>query len=174
MQAIIPQQVNEKIQQGAQLIDIRSFEEFQCEHIPGSDLQSLTIIKEQGLKSRSSTLIFYCKSGMRTQINANLLKSAAQAIGVNNVYLLAGGITAWQKSGLPIEKGKCKNTPDIIRQMQIAAGSLVLLSILLGYFVHPTFYWLSAFIGAGLIFAGITGFCGLAKLLAKMPWNQRS
>ena len=61
---------------------------------------------------------------------------------------------------------------EIMRQVQIVAGSLVLIGVILGYFVTPAFYALPAFVGAGLLFAGISGFCGMAKLLAIMPWNR--
>ncbi len=62
---------------------------------------------------------------------------------------------------------------DLNRQVRIAAGSLVLLGVGLGWFVHRGFYGLSAFIGAGLVFAGITDFCGLCRVLALLPWNRR-
>jgi rhodanese-related sulfurtransferase len=78
-----------------------------------------------------------------------------------------------EESGLPVALDRSQPI-DIIRQVQIAAGSLVLMGILLGTFVAPGFYALSAFVGAGLMFAGISGFCGMAHLLALMPWNRRT
>ncbi len=57
--------------------------------------------------------------------------------------------------------------------VQIAAGVLILLGVLLGYTVNGGFFLLSGAVGAGLTFAGVTGFCGMARLLATMPWNRR-
>ena len=106
---------------------------------------------------------------MRTRQNAELLKQSAQAC--NEVYLLEGGLNAWQRAGLPVE-AKPGQPMEMMRQVQIAAGSLVLLGFLLGSLVSPGFYLLCAFVGAGLVFAGLTGFCGMARLLAHMPWNR--
>jgi rhodanese-related sulfurtransferase len=82
-----------------------------------------------------------------------------------------GGIEAWKKAGLPIA-GDHGQPIAIERQVQIAAGSLVLLGVVLGQIASPAFYAVSAFVGAGLTFAGISGSCGMAKLLALMPWNR--
>ena len=79
-------------------------------------------------------------------------------------------IERWQKEGLPVCHEKAPF--PLFRQIQIGAGALVLLGILGSYVWHPMF-WLSAFVGAGLVFAGITGFCGLGLLLARMPWNKQ-
>jgi rhodanese-related sulfurtransferase len=87
-------------------------------------------------------------------------------------YILDGGLEAWKRAGLPVTVDSTQPI-DIIRQVQIAAGSLVLLGMLLGFLVSPQLYLLSAFIGAGLLFAGLSGWCGMAKLLGLMPWNQR-
>ena len=84
-----------------------------------------------------------------------------------------GGIEAWKKAGLPIARDRSQPI-EIQRQVMIAAGSLVLLGVLLGRFVAPELYALPALVGAGLTFAGITGWCGMAKLLALMPWNRQS
>ena len=86
-------------------------------------------------------------------------------------YIVEGGIEAWKKAGLPVVRDRSQPI-EIQRQVMIAAGSLVLLGVLLGQFVPPAFYAVPALVGAGLIFAGITGWCGMAKLLALMPWNR--
>jgi rhodanese-related sulfurtransferase len=87
-------------------------------------------------------------------------------------YVLEGDLDGWMKAGLPLVTDK--NMPiDVMRQVQIAAGSLVVLGVLLGVLVAPGFYALSAFVGAGLVFAGTTGFCGMARLLLMAPWNRR-
>ena len=88
-------------------------------------------------------------------------------------YILEGGIDAWKKAGLPVALDRSQPI-DIMRQVQIVAGSLVLIGAVLGFFVAPGFYALSAFVGAGLLFAGISGFCGMAKLLGLMPWNRQA
>lgn len=61
-----------------------------------------------------------------------------------------------------------------MRQVQIAAGLLILCGVVLGYSVSGGFFLLSGFVGAGLLFAGVTGFCGMARLLRVMPWNRRT
>jgi Protein of unknown function (DUF2892) len=83
-----------------------------------------------------------------------------------------GGTQACLDLGLPIARGK--NSISLERQVRIAAGSLVVLGVTLGWFVHPVFFGLAAFVGAGLVFAGVTDTCGMGMLLARMPWNQTS
>jgi hypothetical protein len=86
------------------------------------------------------------------------------------VVNVEGGTQAWDEAGLPVVRGQ--KAISLERQVRIAAGSLVLLGALLGYFAHPYWIALSAFVGAGLVFAGITDTCGMGMLLARMPWNQ--
>ena len=81
-----------------------------------------------------------------------------------------GGTLAWDKAGLPVQRGQ--KAMSLERQVRIAAGSLVFTGAALGFFVHPYFIGLSAFVGAGLVFAGITDTCGMGMMIAKMPWNQ--
>ena len=83
---------------------------------------------------------------------------------------MEGGVSTWAKQGLPVERGR--QSMPLFRQIQIGAGALVLLG-LAGVFVWPPMIWLSAFVGAGLVFAGVTGFCGLGLLLSAMPWNKK-
>jgi rhodanese-related sulfurtransferase len=105
---------------------------------------------------------------MRTSANAEALAASANC----QAYILEGGLDAWKRAGLPVAFDRSQPI-EIIRQVQIAAGSLVLLGVLLGFLWRPEFYALSGFIGAGLLFAGISGWCGMAKLLELMPWNRR-
>jgi rhodanese-related sulfurtransferase len=112
-------------------------------------------------------VIFHCRAGKRTADNAERLRQAAQC----EAYIVEGGIEGWKKAGLPVVADK-RQPIELNRQVMIAAGSLVLAGVLLGAFVNPGFYALSGVIGAGLIFAGVSGFCGLAKLLGLMPWNR--
>jgi rhodanese-related sulfurtransferase len=92
------------------------------------------------------------------------------ASGYANLVNVEGGTLAWEQAGLPVVRGK--EAISLERQVRIAAGSLVLLGTALGAFVHPAFLGLAAFVGAGLVFAGVTDSCGLGMLLARMPWNQ--
>lgn len=85
--------------------------------------------------------------------------------------MLEGGIDAWAAAGLPIDEDR-RQPIEIQRQVQIAAGLLVLAGVALGLLAHPAFLGISAFVGAGLTLAGVTGFCGMAKLLALAPWNR--
>jgi rhodanese-related sulfurtransferase len=86
-------------------------------------------------------------------------------------YILEGGIDAWKKAGLPVAEDRKQPLP-VMRQVQIAAGSLVALGVVLGAFVAPGFYALSGLVGAGLVFAGLTGICGMERLLVRLPWNR--
>jgi rhodanese-related sulfurtransferase len=164
---ISPTDAKRLIAQGATLIDIREADEHARERIQGArnvPLQALT-----KLGGVTGPIIFHCRGGKRTADNAARLKDAAAC----KAYLLSGGIDAWKQAGLPVIADKSQPI-EINRQVMIAAGSLVLLGVLLGVFVRPEFYALSGLIGAGLIFAGLSGWCGLAKLLQLMPWNQRT
>lgn len=86
-------------------------------------------------------------------------------------HVLAGGIDGWRAAGLPTQVN-ARAPLELMRQVQLAAGGLVLLSVLLAVFVAPAFVGLAGFVGAGLVLAGATGFCGMAHLLARMPWNR--
>ena len=152
----------------AVLIDVREPDEFAREHIVGARLAPLSAIDAHDFdREHAKIAVFHCRSGARTQANAArlLAKGFAQA------YALDGGIEAWKAAGLPIHVNR-KAPLEIMRQVQIAAGSLILLGAALGFGVHPGFFGLSAFVGAGLTFAGATGWCGMALLLKAMPWNK--
>ena len=111
-----------------------------------------------------------CHSGRRSaQALAHLVRHGH----TSPLADLDGGIPTWQQAGLPLRR--LKNAPlPLMRQVQIAAGSLVLIGLGLGSWVAPAWILLSWFVGAGLVFAGISGFCGMARLLALMPWNRVS
>jgi rhodanese-related sulfurtransferase len=107
---------------------------------------------------------------MRTSQAADALVAAADG---RDCYIVQGGISAWGNAGLPVEK--VRGAPlEMQRQVMIAAGMLVLVGTLLSIFAAPMWIGLAIFVGAGLTFAGITGFCGMAHLLALMPWNRRA
>ncbi|WP_379057508.1 rhodanese family protein [Pectobacterium brasiliense] len=169
--AISPAQARKLLDEGAVLIDIRQPEEYAREHIVQARLHPLNSSARYALpddEKEGQIVIFHCLSGMRSEQNADLL---AQAVSPAAVFLLEGGMTAWKKAGFPTEVNR-KQPIELMRQVQIVAGVLILGGVLLGYSVNSAFFLLSGFVGAGLLFAGITGFCGMARLLMKMPWNR--
>lgn len=168
LQTLRAAEAKEKQENGAVIVDIRSRGEFAGRHIAGALSVPLDEIKNFRLPE-GKTVIFSCLSGMRTRQNAALLQECAGKDA--QVYLLAGGLNAWARAGLPVEKQPgCRL--DMMRQVQIAAGGLVLAGVALAYWLSPWFLLLCALVGAGLMFAGISGFCGMAVLLGKMPWNR--
>ncbi len=108
-----------------------------------------------------------CRSGNRARQGAEKLAGK----GFTGVHVIEGGMQAWSKAGLPVVKGESKIW-SLERQVRFAAGLLVLAGVILAFAVHPYFALLSGFIGAGLVFAAVTDTCGMAMMLAKMPWNQ--
>jgi len=152
------------------LIDIREPDEFAREHIDGAISLPLSRLEAGHLALRRATpVVFTCRTGMRTNSNCDRL---AGHVG-EPAYVLDGGLDGWKKAGLATNADR-KAPIDIMRQVQITAGSIVVIGTILAATVNPAFVWLSAFIGAGLVFAGSTGWCGMAKLLAAMPWNRRT
>jgi rhodanese-related sulfurtransferase len=171
LKTISPQRAAELMRKGAMLVDIRDADEHARERIPGARNHALARLDQDSpARSGDDVLIFHCKSGMRTKGNADRLAAAACDC---NAYILEGGLDAWKKAGLPVALDR-KQPIEIMRQVQIAAGSLVLLGVALGAWLNPEFYAVSGVIGAGLIFAGVSGFCGMARLLSAMPWNKRT
>jgi rhodanese-related sulfurtransferase len=169
--ALKPADVAERLKSGtAVLIDIRESDEFARSHVPGALSRPLSGFEQAHLGlTANKDAIFTCRTGMRTGANCDRL--AARVSG--SAYVLEGGLENWAKSGLPVTTN-AKAPLEMMRQVQIVAGLLVLTGAILGFVVHPGFYALSAFVGAGLTFAGITGFCGMARVLAVMPWNRRA
>lgn len=164
-----PQQVRERIDTGsAVLVDIREPDEFARSHVKGAQSQPLSTWEKAHLTiDPDADVIFTCRSGMRTAGACDRL--AARVNG--DAFVLDGGLDAWAKAGLPVETDA--DAPmEIMRQVQIAAGSLVLIGVLLGFLVAPAWFALSGFVGAGLTFAGVSGFCGMARLLMLAPWNR--
>lgn len=109
-----------------------------------------------------------CRSGQRATKAAEKLL----ACGFAQPVVVAGGTLAWIEAGLPVTRGKSQ-VISLERQVRIAAGAIVFTGALLAWFVHPNFIWLAGFVGAGLVFAGVTDYCGMGLLIAKMPWNRR-
>jgi rhodanese-related sulfurtransferase len=152
------------------LIDVRTPVEFREVHVdfarnvPLDRLDPQSVQQSRG-QNGNQPLYVICRSGNRAKQACE--KLAAVGISVVNVE---GGTLAWDAAGLPVVRGK--KAISLERQVRIAAGFLVLVGAVLAMTVHPYFAGLSAFVGAGLMFAGITDTCGMAMLLARMPWNQ--
>jgi len=153
------------------LVDVRMPTEYREVHAEGAvnfPLDSLNPKSVAGSLVNGSGKPIYviCKSGNRSTKAAQKFLDA----GIENVVNVEGGTTAWVDAGLPVKRGK--KAISLERQVRIAAGFLVLLGAVLGFFVNPYFIALSAFVGAGLMFAGITDTCGMGMMLSKMPWNR--
>jgi rhodanese-related sulfurtransferase len=168
VQTISPPEAQRLIDAGASLIDIRQPDEHARERIAGALNVPLDRLSKDS--APGDVLVFHCRSGMRTAQAASTLGDAAAG---RDCYIVEGGLSGWSKAGLPVEAAR--GAPiEMQRQVMIAAGSLVLLGALLSMLVAPGWIWLTVFVGAGLTFAGISGFCGMAHVLAMMPWNHRS
>jgi rhodanese-related sulfurtransferase len=172
MQTINVQQLASKQRSGkVDLIDVRMPTEYREVHAEGAKNVPLDVLDPKAIvgsrNGRSDEPIYViCKSGNRSSKAAQKFIDA----GFDNVYSVEGGTTAWDQAGLPVQRGK--KAISLERQVRIAAGLLTLVGAILGYFVNPYFIGLSGFIGAGLMFAGITDTCGMGMMLAKMPWNR--
>ncbi|MDZ4677107.1 MAG: rhodanese-like domain-containing protein [Oligoflexia bacterium] len=154
------------------IIDVREKDEFDSEHIENSIHVPLSNFERQApalFKTFSGkSVLLICRSGKRANIAASQAASFCEGV---TLEVFNGGITEWARQGKPTITSQ-KICLPIMRQVQLVAGSLVLTGVVLAYFVNPSFIFLSGFVGAGLIFAGVTGFCGMAELLARMPWNR--
>ena len=152
----------------ARLIDVRTPGEHRAEHVAGAELIPMDEFDAASLASgEQSPIWLLCRTGRRARDAGEKLLAA----GAQNVRVVEGGLEAWREAGLATVRGK--GAISLERQVRIGAGSLVLLGVGLGWLVHPGFYGLSAFVGAGLVFAGVTDYCGMAMVLAKLPWNRR-
>jgi rhodanese-related sulfurtransferase len=166
-----PAELRRRLEAGEplQLVDVREEPEFAAARLAGAQLIPLGALQKRAAElDRSRPLVLICRSGKRS---GQARETLAQ-LGFNNLASLTGGLAAWEAAGLPVEKD-ARAPWALERQVRIAAGALVVLGVTLGFFVHPGFYGLSAFVGVGLMFAGITDWCGMGLLLAKAPWNRR-
>lgn len=154
----------------ALLIDIREADEHAREKIRGARHLPLSKLDEADFALyQGKPVIFHCKSGARTQANAPRL--AAKLSEPCEAFIVEGGLDAWRKAGLPVVNDR-RQPLELQRQVQIGAGSLAVVGTLLGLFVSTWFFAVPAFVGAGLITAGFTGFCGMARILMRAPWNR--
>lgn len=166
--AITPIEAQRAVAAGAVLVDIRGADEYAREHIPGAI--NIPLAEIERLPCENRPVVFHCRSGMRTEANAQALAAAAKGAPC---HIVSGGIEGWRSAGLPTAVDR-RQPLEIMRQVQLAAGGLVLLGVVLGVTVAPPFLALSGFVGAGLMVAGATGWCGMAHLLSRMPWNRRA
>ncbi len=169
---ISPSQLYELTQSGSpvELIDVRTPVEYREVHVdfarnvPLDQLDAAQIVA--GRNGSAQPLYVICRSGSRGQQACEKILAA----GYTNVVNVEGGTQAWDQAGLPVVRGQ--KAISLERQVRIAAGSLVLIGSALGTYVSPYWIGLAAFVGAGLVFAGITDTCGMGMLLARMPWNR--
>lgn len=166
LKTITPLEAKRLIEAGAVLVDVREADEHAREHIPGAVLMPLSAWDEGQLEGEA--VIFHCRSGARTAGAADRL---AQKAGRCESYVVAGGLEAWKAAGLPAREDR-RRPLELMRQVQIAAGGLVLAGTVAGLTVSPWFLAVPLAVGAGLSVAGLTGFCGLARLLMVAPWNR--
>jgi rhodanese-related sulfurtransferase len=155
------------------LIDVRTPGEFARVHATGAQLMPLDDLDPAAIAAEhhngDDSIYVLCQSGGRARKACQRLQDA----GLANVYCVEGGTAAWEKMGLPVQRGGGK-VISMERQVRIAAGLIVLIGVTLAWTIHPAFIAISAFVGAGLVFAGLTDLCGMAFVLGKMPWNRRS
>ncbi len=169
---IAPRDLQERILRGelVELIDVRTPVEFREVHAAVARNVPLDRLDVAAVRDRRSAesppLYCICRSGSRGRQACEQLAAG----GVPNVVNVEGGTLAWEQAGLPVVRGR--KAISLERQVRIAAGSLVLIGVGLGAFVHAYCLGLAAFVGAGLVFAGVTDTCGMALLLGRMPWNQ--
>lgn len=155
---------------GCTIIDIREPDEVAFEAIPGAINIPMSRLEagEHPNLSTNSPIYIICQSGGRSCRTSELLRNR----GFSNIIDVAGGVNAFKRAGGKTVSGR--RVIPLMRQVQIAAGSLVSAGVVLALTVHPAFIYLSGFVGLGLMLAGITGACPMAMLLNKMPWNRGS
>lgn len=154
------------------LVDVREPFEHAQEWIEGDLLHPEGAFDAATLRDAvgaGARVCFYCRTGRRSAAIARQYGATGEAM-----CHMAGGIEAWKAAQLDVKRSATAPRFDVMQQTQMAMGTLVLTGVLLGWTVHPAFHGLAAFIGAGMVFAGASGSCGMAKLIARMPWNRSS
>lgn len=153
----------------AVLIDVREPDEHKAERIEGARLMPLSAFNpSEALNAKNGAkLVLHCRSGRRSEDAGKQLLGA----GASDALHLEGGIEAWKQAGMPVVRSGGTRV-SIMRQVQMVAGGCVLVGTLLGAFVNPWLLIIPGFFGAGLLFAGLSGTCGMAAMLGVMPWNK--
>jgi rhodanese-related sulfurtransferase len=163
---ITSQELADGAPENAKIIDVRSAAEFATGHIPGAINVPMEQVESRAGDLGGGLLVIACEAGTRATIVADWLKRRQP------VSVLAGGTAAWRSAGLPLVS--CAPSRwSLERQVRLAAGVIVLTATLLAVSVNPKWAFLAMFVGGGLTFAAITNICGMAVLLAQMPWNQQ-
>lgn len=150
------------------VLDVRTGAEYRGEHVPGSRHVPLDQLSSRidEITSTPGELVLMCQSGQRAARARSLLKEA----GIERCVVVEGGMRAYAAGGG--ETVRNASVMSLERQVRIAAGSIVLVAVVLGFTVHPAVHALAGFVGAGLVFAGVSDTCGMGMLLARMPWNR--
>lgn len=151
------------------LLDVRTPGEYESVHIRGAYNVPLDRLGEHGAEIRAAVaepVVLVCQSGQR----ARKAEEALRGAGMPNLHVLDGGVSGWLAAGLPVMRGATRLTME--RQVRIAAGALAATGGVLALAVNPLFALLPTFVGGGLVFAGITNTCGMALLLARLPYNR--
>lgn len=153
---------------GARLLDVRTPAEYETAHIPGSYNVPLDALGEHTREVRSvaDPVILICQSGQRARVAEEALRQS----GMANLHVLDGGVNGWIASGQPVIRGTQRLSLE--RQVRILAGALAAVGGVLALLVSPWFALMPALVGSGLVFAGITNTCGMALLLARLPYNR--
>jgi rhodanese-related sulfurtransferase len=171
--SISPRELHQRVASGgpAELLDVRTPGEFAAAHVAGAklipldELDCAAFLQQRGANDKPVYVL--CQSGGR----ARRAIEKFQRAGFNGCVLVEGGTQAWMDAGLPVNRGESKVLP-LMRQVQIAVGAVSAIGAALALWADPRFAFIPLITGCGLLFAGITGFCGLALVLAKMPWNK--
>lgn len=174
MQQVKRQELKDRLA-GNFLLDVRTPAEFAAVHVAAAVNLPLDQLRAAGFIDRITQLgweqgrpvYLLCKSGQRARMAAERLADLELAL-----WVVEGGTDACVTAGLPVTRA-AKPMMSLERQVRIAAGLLVLTGVLLGWLLTPGFFFLSGFVGAGLVFAGVTDTCAMGMLLARMPWNRK-
>lgn len=167
---VTPEIAAEWVRSGeARLVDVREDFEHASEAIHGSEHVPLSKFDAGAVQHKCGGVraVFYCRSGNRSLDAAERFSEVG-----NEAFSLRGGLAGWKATGRPVRRSEGAPRLDVMRQVQVVAGSLVVLGVVLGVLVSPWALVLSGFVGCGLVFAGISGWCGMARLLGAMPWNK--
>lgn len=171
---ISPQEAARWLADGeAILIDVREADEFRAEHIAYANSLPLSALEDLFKKMNipeNRKIVFQCLKGARGGQACTTIQGCGSCN--NALYNLDGGITAWKQAGLPVVSSLIASGISIFRQVQIIIGGLIAVLVVLG-FLGLSFGFIGAgLLGLALFVSGLTGWCGLAMLLSKMPWNK--
>jgi rhodanese-related sulfurtransferase len=151
------------------IVDVREFPEFAAGSIEGSRHVPLgTLEAASGGWDRAEAVLLVCKSGRRAEQGRGML----EALGFTSVRVLEGGVDGWQAAGKPLVR-LAKRPWSMERQVRVVAGALILITLLLAFAISPWFLLGTGFVGAGLVFAGVSDTCMMGSVLGRMPWNRR-